>query len=254
MKYIFVLAFALVFFGCKNKKEEVVEVQLSASEIIDKSIAVSGGKAFENSVIAFNFRAIFYKAKRTKNTFELKRLQVKDGDSVSDILNNKGFERYVNDTIFEVSDKEREVYTASVNSVHYFSVLPYGLNDAAVNKKLIGEIRIKDNAYYKIEITFSEINGGEDYEDIFIYWINKQTFKPDYLAYSYNEDDDMGMRFRAAYNERYINGLRFVDYYNYKTENKTIKLTDLDTAFINSELKLLSKIELKNIEVDLINN
>ena len=145
-------------------------------------------------------------------------------------------------------------YSASVNSVHYFSVLPYGLNDKAVNKKLIGEERIKGKDYYKIEVTFSQKGGGEDFEDVFIYWINKASFKPDYLAYSYNEDDGKGMRFREAYNERYVNDLRFVDYNNYKSEDKKFYLIDLAKAFNNNSLKLLSKIELQNVEVDLINN
>jgi hypothetical protein len=62
------------------------------------------------------------------------------------------------------------------------------------------------------------------------------------------------MRFREAYNERYITGLRFVDYNNYKTENTTIPLENLAKAFEADELKLLSKIELENIKVDLVNN
>jgi len=145
-------------------------------------------------------------------------------------------------------------YTASVNSVHYFSVLPYGLNDNAVIRTLLEDERINDTDYYKVKVTFTQDGGGEDYEDVFVYWLNKESFKLDYLAYSYNEDDGVGMRFREAYNERYVNGLRFVDYNNYKAEDTKINLTKLGKAFENNQLKLLSKIELENVKVDLIDN
>ena len=101
-------------------------------------------------------------------------------------------------------------------------------------------------------MTFNQEGGGEDYEDVFVYWTDKQSFKIGYVAYSYNEEDGVGMRFREAYNERYVNGLRFVDYKNYKTEDPETKLTDLGKAFEKNQLKLLSKIELENIDVDLI--
>ena len=77
-------------------------------------------------------------------------------------------------------------FSESVNSVHYFSILPYGLNDRAVQKKLLGEVKIKGDNYYKIEITFSKENGGVDYDDIFIYWIKKENFKIGFVAYKYN--------------------------------------------------------------------
>jgi hypothetical protein len=87
-----------------------------------------------------------------------------------------------------------------------------------------------------------------------VYWFGKQSYKVDYLAYSYNEVDGVGMRFREGYNERYINEIRFVDYNNYKAEDPKIELVNLGKAFENKQLKLLSKIELENVKVDLINN
>jgi len=98
-------------------------------------------------------------------------------------------------------------------------------------------------------VTVSQEGGGEDYEDVFMYWIEAETFKAYYIAYSYIEDDGVGIRFREAYNERFINGLLFVDYNNYKSEDATMDLLGLDKAFESGSLNLLSKIELENIEV-----
>jgi len=253
MKYISVLIVFVFFFNCKNdtKKEEVKS--MTASEIIDKSIEISGGEKFNNSNINFTFRDKSYSALRDNGAFKFERKFKDSLSEIKDVMTNNGFKRLINSDSVQLSKKLIDAYTASVNSVHYFSVLPYGLNDKAVNKKIISEEKIKNNDYYKIEVTFNQNGGGEDFEDVFIYWINKVTFKPDYLAYSYNEADGKGMRFREAYNERVIKGLRFVDYNNYKSENKNIALTNLAGDFEKGKLKLLSKIELNAIDVTIIN-
>ena len=251
MKYLSIVILVLLIISCKNKSKTQ---RLSANEIINKSIEVSGGELYNQSDISFDFRDIKYKAKRNGSLFVFTRTIFQDKDTIFDVLNNKGFQRYINEEPIQLEDSMVKKYTASVNSVHYFSVLPFGLNDKAVIKTLIGEEQLKNQDYYKVKVTFNEDGGGEDYEDVFLYWVNKQSFKVGYLAYSYNEDDGIGMRFRAVYNERYVNGLRFVDYDNYKFEADSLPLINLGKAFDKNQLNLLSKIELKNIEVNLINN
>lgn len=88
-------------------------------------------------------------------------------------------------------------YYNSVNSVHYFAYLPQGLNDKAVQKELLGEVVLKGEPYYKVRVTFAQEGGGNDYEDVFIYWFHKQKFTMDYLAYEFHVDGG-GMRFREA--------------------------------------------------------
>jgi hypothetical protein len=182
------------------------------------------------------------------------RMFIDNNDTITDFLDNTSYKRLIGNDYVKVSDSMIKLYSASVNSVHYFSVLPFGLNDTAVNKTLLGKERIKAKDYYKIKVTFDQEGGGEDFEDVFIYWIELESFKPTYIAYSYNEIDGVGMRFREAYNERYINGIRFVDYNNYKAKDSLIALIDLSQAFENKQLKLLSKIELEGIDVELIDN
>ncbi len=261
MKKFLLLLTVLLIFGCKNENStlndngvEAPTKELTANEIVNKSIAVSGGENFKRSSLKFEFRDTYYQALRKNHEFLLVRLTVKNNDSVFDMLSNVGFERYNNETFVKLEDSIANKYEASVNSVHYFSVLPYGLNDEAVNKTGLGSETIKGKEYHKIKVTFKAEGGGEDHQDIFIYWINKRTFKVDYLAYSYNEEDGVGMRFREAYNERMVNSLRFVDYNNYKPEDASIPLENLGKAFEANALKLVSQIELENVEVQLINN
>ncbi|WP_347922086.1 DUF6503 family protein [Pontimicrobium sp. SW4] len=246
MKHIlYSLVFVLVITSCKQEK------LLTAQDIVDKTIEVSGGEKFKTSTILFDFRDIHYKAIRNNGIFQYERIINDSLGLIKDVLSNDGFKRYIDEKEVAVVDSMAAKYTRSVNSVHYFSVLPFGLNDAAVNKEYLGEVIIKDKNYYKIKVSFSQDGGGDDYEDVFVYWIGKEDFKVDYLAYSYMDSPtDLGLRFREAYNERYVNGLRFVDYNNYKPESEITDLFILDSLFNSGKLKLLSKIENVNIEVN----
>lgn len=236
------LLFLIAILSCEQEVKE-------ANAIVNETIKISGGALFNKSDIEFDFRNKHYKASRNNGKFIYERVFNDSLGVINDVLTNKGFQRFVNDSVFEVSDEKAKAYSSSVNSVHYFSVLPYGLNDKAVNKSYLGKIEIKNLNYFKIKVTFNKEGGGEDFDDEFVYWINTKTFKVDYLAYSYNENDGKGYRFREVYNECYINGIRFVDYNNYKSKNEIVTLSNLDELFKLNQLELLSKIELKNIYV-----
>ena len=218
--------------------------------IIDRAIEVSGGTLLDSSSIQFDFRDKHYFAKRNKGDFLYGRLTTNATDSILDILTNTGFERFVNDAFVDTPDSMAVRYSSSINSVHYFSVLPFGLNNPAVNKEYLGKIDIENKEYHKIKITFNKDGGGEDFEDEFIYWINTKAFKVDYLAYSYAEANGVGLRFREAHNERYIKGIRFVDYINFKPLNKNANLGSLDSLYVNNGLKELSRINLEQVKVE----
>lgn len=238
---LFIISF-YVLFSCENNQE-------NANEIITEAIAVAGGDKINNTEIEFVFRDIEYGAMHKDGKYEYVRIFKDDSASVvRDELTNGGFIREVDGVQVEVADTMANKYSNSINSVIYFALLPIGLNDAAVNKEYIGEKEIKGASYHRIKVTFDEEGGGEDHEDEFIYWINKETSKVDYLAYEYHTEGG-GMRFREAYNERYVGELRFVDYINYKPKS-AIELTTIDDAYINGQLEELSRIELENIKVN----
>lgn len=245
MRYLSVFLLLLLI-SCKPS-----EKQLTAQQIIDKTIDYSGADKVANSEISFNFRDKSYHATRKNGSFKLFRNIIKDSIAIDEVVTNKGYERLINAQEVKVADTMVSKYSNSINSVHYFSVLPFGLNDKAVNKKLLKSSTIKGKDYYKIEVTFSENGGGEDFEDVFIYWVGKDDFLVDYLAYSYHTNNG-GKRFRVLKEQCVKNGIRFVDYHNYKPLNKDISLVNIDKAFENNQLKKLSEIVLKNIEVKIL--
>lgn len=246
MKYclLFILMIAV---SCKP-----TEKKLTAQEIIDKTILYSGADLVANAEISFNFRNRTYVAHRKNGIYKLRRFEIyKDSIVTEDVLTNNGFKRLINTKPIILSDSNKMKYSNAVNSVHYFSVLPFGLNDKAVHKKLLASSTIHNKEYYKIEITFSEDGGGEDFEDVFIYWIGKNDFLIDYLAYSYHTNGG-GKRFRVLKEQCTKNGIRFVDYYNYKPLDKNIALVNIDEAFENNQLKKVSEIVLEDIDVKLL--
>lgn len=230
----------LVFFSCLSNNED-----WNAQKIIDKSIDASGVGLLYSSKLNFDFRNISYQAIRENGKFVFSR----SFDSIYDELSNNGFKRFVDKKQVNLSDSLANVYSNSVNSVHYFSVLPFNLNDKAVYKKKLEDAEINKQSYYKIRVTFSENGGGDDYEDVFIYWINKKNFLIDYLAYSYKTDGG-GMRFRALKNEVVVKNVHFRNYDNYKPKN-TIHLEKIDSAFVSGDLVKVSEIVLENIKLTL---
>ena len=224
--------------------------QFTAQEIVDKSIENSNLSALKNATISFNFRKKFYQANRNNGLFEFIREEKKDSLTIKDILSNDSFKRYVNDSLVELSEKKQKGYGNSVNSVHYFSILPLGLNDKAVFKKILEETIIKGKDYYKIEVTFSEEGGGTDFDDVFIYWFSKDNFQLDYLAYKYHTNGG-GVRFRDVKKETLVDGIRIVDYNNYKPLNKDIDFYNIDKLYDEGKLKKVSEIILENIQIKL---
>ena len=256
MRNYFVIIVALLF-SC-NSTDQGKEV-LSAPEeatnpaiaIVNEAIEVSGGDNYLNSRISFDFRDRSYVGTRNGGLFTYERIFEDSLGSYRDILDNDSFTRELNGQAIDVIDTMAQKYTNSVNSVLYFALLPYGLNDGAVNKKYLGEASVNDTQYDKIEITFQQEGGGVDYQDVFVYWINKETRFVDYFGYTY-ETDGGGVRFREAYNARVISGIRFQDYVNYKpADGDSTELAEYDRLLQEDKLVELSRIELKNIEVEI---
>lgn len=225
----------------------------TAQQVVDNAVAFSGTESLQNASASFNFRNVKYEYQSSNGRFTYARIQRDSASNeVKDELTNNGLNRFINNERVDITDKKRTAYTASVNSVIYFAFLPGSLNDAAVNKELIGTVKIEGKSYYKIKVTFNAEGGGEDFEDVFFYWFDTDDYSLDYLAYSYNEDDGKGIRFRVAYNQRVVNGVVMQDYKNMKPAIKdSVPLAQIDQAYQESKLEELSLIELEDVVISI---
>lgn len=163
------------------------------------------------------------------------------GATIYDVLTNDGLTRYINSKEMSLEDEKRAAYARSVNSVIYFFRLPYGLNDSAVLKKYNGEVEIKGKVYKEVEVTFEQSGGGEDFDDVFLYWFDAKDYSMDYLAYLYHTDGG-GMRFREAINTRRVNGTLIQDYINFKPGNEGMDIHDIRALYNQDQLEELSRI------------
>ncbi len=224
----------------------------NVKEIISKTILKYGGDNYKACKIKFNFRDKHYYIFKNNGKFIYKRVFSENNKLIEDELNNSGFSRKVNGKAVNIPVEQAKAYSSSINSVVYFALLPYPLNDKAVKAELLNSSIINGKDYYKIKITFSKNGGGEDYNDIFIYWIDKKNLSMDYLAYLFHVDGG-GIRFRKATNVRNINGIIFSDYINYKPSNSNINIEQLDKLFLEKKLMKVSDINLENINVKILN-
>jgi hypothetical protein len=235
--YIFATLFFLT--GCDKDP---------AQEIVDRSIEAHGGNIFDHVHIEFDFRNRHYTSHRQEGLFTYTREFNDTSGRVKDVLTNDSFHREIDGDRAKITEERAKAFTNSVNSVIYFALLPYGLNDPAVVKKYVKETEIKGKKYHLINVTFLQEGGGKDHEDVFLYWIDKDSHTMDYFAYSY-ESDGGGVRFREGINKRRIGGILFQDYINYEPRDSTISLDDMERLYKDGQLKKLSEIVHEEIKV-----
>lgn len=222
-----------------------------AQQIVDKAIEKHGGDVFKNSRVSFTFRDVKYTARRQHGDFALTRTFPDSLGGITDSLTNSGFTRTIAGEQVPLTVAEDSMYSNSVNSVIYFALLPYKLNDAAVNKKLLGKTSINGEPYYEVEVTFEQQGGGADYQDRYIYWIHRDDYTMDYLAYRFHVDGG-GTRFRQAQNVRTVNGIRFADYLNFGSADMQHPLEKYDSYFEADTLSKVSEINLEDIRVEML--
>lgn len=239
---VFTLFFLVLLIGCSKAP--------TAQQIVDRAIQVSGVDQLHHAAASFAFRDKNYGYQKDGGRFEYTRTQTDStGTVIKDVLTNDGLTRYIADTVANITEKKRDAYANSVNSVIYFAFLPLWLNDGAVNKTYVGEATLKGKNYHQIRVTFEEEGGGKDFEDVFYYWFDVDDYSMDYLAYKYNTDGG-GMRFREAYNARQINGVTIQDYRNLKPKTKgSVNFDQIGQAFEEGALTQLSTIDLEEIQI-----
>lgn len=224
-----------------------------AQEVVNQAIEAHGGEAYEHAEIRFRFRDRMYHYRRQGGRFRYERHFTSPGtpdEQVMDVLTNEGFTRRVNGSEVAVVDSMASKYANALNSVIYFALLPYGLNDAAVNKRYLGTTHLKGIPYHKVFVSFEQEGGGEDFEDTFMYWFRTDTYHMAYLAYRFHTEGG-GVRFREAYEAREVSGIRFAHYVNYKMDPE-LPLEWADSLFEAGALDQLSLIETEEVSVSIL--
>lgn len=238
------LAFSL--WGCKPAQQTETAVD-KAQWVIDRAIDAHGGSAYEELDVQFLFRGQCFSVHRRNGYFTYYRHAVTaTGDTLSDTLSNEGFRHYstamLSDSLLQ---KSRNAAYSTTNSVVYFALLPFGLNDPAVIKEYAGETVVKGKSYHKVRVTFLQDGGGDDHEDEFMYWFDRDDFSMDFLAYAYHTNGG-GVRFRVATAQEHVADVVWQQYDNYEAPKEAPAVL-LDSLFEAGALKKLSEIRLDDV-------
>ena len=247
LKHPFFLFIGVLFFtGCTNAPD-LTDPQY----IVDRAMEAHGSAHLNQAIIEFDYRGKHFKATRNDGLFSYERTYTDSTGTVREVLNNDEVFKEIDGERVELTEKKRYSIQETLNSVVYFGFVPFFLNDSAVQKNYLGETIVEDAPYLLVEITFSQENGGPDYEDRFVYWFNKDTYTMDYLAYDFHINDG-GTRLRKAYNIRTVEGVRISDFYNYSSEVLPQPGTPIETygdVLTRGDAKLLSEINLENVTI-----
>lgn len=256
MKLVLYLSLIIALSGCIEDSSKATTVTVpalsKADSVINNAILAHGGENFNPSHIQFDFRDKHFDITYAGGEYSFTRIYSNDeGVAVSETLNNEGITALHNNNQLQLLTREaQKIVREQINSVVYFALVPYRLNDEAVQKKHLGETIVRDEKYNQIEVTFSAENGGPDFEDRYVYWIHQTHHTVDYLAYDYHTNET-GTRFREAVNVRTVNGIRFADYINYKSDLKVGDPIETYGALLeNNAVTQVSEINLENIAVE----
>ncbi len=221
---------SLSWMGCSNTPE--------AKDIIAESIAAHGGKNYEDIDVRFIFRKDTLSITLKGGTYLYTRTYADStGNHFADTLSNTGFIHTKNGGLLILNADSTASLTEKLNSIVYFVLLPYRLQDASVQPRFAGTTNILGAEHKKIEVRFIKQHGGKDYTDTYCYWINNKTHLVDYLSYS-----NGGTRFRKAVNRKTVQGILFQDYENYVFADSTLPPIQADTLFAKGKASLLSNI------------
>jgi len=220
----------------------------SAAAIIERARRTHGAGVLDYAEVSFRFRGTPFTVRREGGTFEYARVVADSAGVVRDVLDNEGFRRTEAGRPVALGPEEAAAAEGAVNSVVYFALLPYPLADPAVQPRLLAADTLGGEPYHRVEVTFQPEAGGRDHQDRFLYWIHRDRYTVDYLAYSYDVNDG-GIRFREAFNPRAVGGVRFADYRNYAPETLEPALESLGRMYETDSLALVSEIVLDSVRV-----
>lgn len=226
----------------------------SAQAVVDSAVAAHGGPVLNRAVVSFNFRGDQYQIRQDAGRFHYRRAYTDSlGQTVTEGLTNDGVYRVVEGDTVSLSTEEKGAVETTVNSVTYFALLPSPLRDDAVQPHYSGRDTLDGVPYHRIRVTFRQKDGGQDWQDVFIYWFRTDTYEMDYLSYAFGlapGDTDTGTRFREAYNVRRSNGVRVADYLNYTSDTlATDRMHLYPDLWTKDALDLVSRVEIDSVEV-----
>ncbi len=245
---VFCLASLALFAACSSPEASAP----SAQQLVDDAISAHGGAAYNPARITFNFRGDVYTVELDGGRYAYMRTFEDSTGTLQDVLDNDGLRRTRGGRAVALDSSEHARATITINSVPYFALLPYRLNDPAVVKTYAGADTIAGEPYERVAVSFQAEGGGPDFDDHYLYWFHRDRHTMDYLAYTYSDDGTQyRSRFRVAKNPRTAGGIRFADFVNFAAPHAVLEndLLRYSALYNSGTLDTISTIALTDEQV-----
>lgn len=216
-----------------------------AKSIISKSIKKHGGALYSNASYSFDFRGKEYSFNHDKNGHSYSLFwKDQDNKAIKISLQNEQLLKTINNELVQLNPDEIASYREQINSVLFFVLLPFKLEDQNATSAYLGDTKIKGEDYEIVEVNFSE-DSDTGNKTTYFFWFHKEKNTMDYLAYKYKGNNGLAVRFRSFYNRRNINGIVFQDYNNYTCDPNS-SLKEIAELYEDDKLTYVSNVEITN--------
>jgi hypothetical protein len=222
---------------------------------VDRAIEYHGGKAFVQSETRFELCSKSgcsrVRARVTNGLYEYEVTTVVRGKQRRVLTTNDKVEHWEDGDRVPVGDETEAQHLRDwVMQRIYFSFLPYRLNDPSVLKEDLGFEEWDGRRLRKVKVTF-EPGTSTDAQDQYVFWFDPATARLELFAYSYLRGEG-GLRFRLPFNHRRVGGMLFFDQENWGVEGQGLSVDSITPAYVDTTMRRISTVELKNIEVELL--
>lgn len=222
-------------------------------EIVDRAIEHHGGELFEQSrvrlTVASRSGSFHVDSMVDGDRFEQRIRNANESNEREHRRDNMALQVTEDGQPMEMDETEQARAESYVNQRMYFLFLPYKLNDPGVYKEDQGLEEWNGRQLHRVRISF-EAGASDGANSAYVYWFDPESARLEQFAYDYSEGT--GLRFRVLRNYRRIGGLLFYDADNYgrNTPDGGLTVDDINPAYVEDELPLVSEIELRDIDVE----
>ncbi len=240
--YRLILLLIVLTISASCKKEPTY----SALQILQKSSDSAGYSILKNSEITFNIKDFHYKINRRGHDVEYIVERTQDTTTYLATYRNGLTEYFVNTEKQPPGTYELFTNTRLEGLVNSLSI-PHIFLDYGVKAQREEDVTIRQKTYFTLNVSITNPDPEKE-DDIFILYIDKETFLVDYFADQYQLTGNKKL-FRRLYNSRYVNGVRFYDQYVYISRVDDTPLELLYSNFNIGAVQSTNNFELQNITV-----
>jgi len=223
---------------------------ITAEELLEKTIETLGKRALYNSELSFMEREISYTSLRSKYQYEYTMKRSVDTINYFAKSYNGGFEYTENGVPVSYGATSGQLEKDLID-LNQFMILPANFeNDNAVLLNLKNDISIDGIEYYVLHISFKN-QMPTDLAGNYNLYIAKDTYEIDFIGYDSLATE--GRFFlKEAFNKRVLNGVSFSDYRTYISQKNISTIDSLPVLLGKNQLVLRNPLVIKNINVKLL--